>query len=100
MCIALPAKVLSVTNPARKMIAVECFGQTRTVSAAAILSSDQTAAELIGQWVVLHQGFAMDRITAADAAEIIAALDGLSDPDKVTEVSGFRARQSARGMRS
>jgi hydrogenase expression/formation protein HypC len=71
MCIALPGRILEVdgeTHQAR----VDVMGQVRTVDVRLL---DRVAA---GEWVLVHTGFAVERLSEAEAAETVRLFEELA----------------------
>ena len=63
MCVGIPAKVVEILPAERKMAVVEVEGVRREVSI--VIVADQGLA--IGDWVLLHVGFAMSIIDEEEA---------------------------------
>ncbi|MET0068436.1 MAG: HypC/HybG/HupF family hydrogenase formation chaperone [Candidatus Thiodiazotropha sp.] len=95
MCLALPAKIVDLVDAARYLVLVECNGSRLQVNAATLHSGGEPLETLLGEWVLLHQGFAMQRISPSDAQSILDALKAITDPDQVLDVSEFSKRQAA-----
>lgn len=72
MCIGVPGQVLAVGEDIHQLAQVEVCGIKRDVNIALICEGD--TAELVGQWVLVHVGFAMSII---DENEAKATLDAL-----------------------
>ena len=72
MCIGVPGQVLAVGEDIHQLAQVEVCGIKRDVNIALICEGD--TAELVGQWVLVHVGFAMSII---DEDEAKARLDAL-----------------------
>ena len=72
MCIGVPGQVLAVGEDIHQLAQVEVCGIKRDVNIALICEGD--TAELVGQWVLVHVGFAMSII---DEDEAKATLDAL-----------------------
>ncbi len=68
MCVGIPAKVVEILADERKMAVVEVEGVQREVSI--VVVADEGLA--VGNWVLLHVGFAMSII---DEEEAKAQLD-------------------------
>ena len=68
MCVGIPAQVVELepTGPHTAIVDVE--GARREVNT--IMVDDEPLA--VGDWVLLHVGFAMSRIDAVEAAETLA----------------------------
>ncbi|MCI6283091.1 HypC/HybG/HupF family hydrogenase formation chaperone [Selenomonas sp.] len=71
MCVGIPAKVLSITN---NSALVDASGARRTVSAALLDHLDP------GDYVMVHAGLAIAKITDDDTDEAAAVLDTLDEP--------------------
>ena len=71
MCVGIPAKVLSITN---NSALVDESGARRTVSAALLDHLDP------GDYVMVHAGLAIAKITDDDTDEAAAVLDTLDEP--------------------
>ncbi|MBV2096843.1 MAG: HypC/HybG/HupF family hydrogenase formation chaperone [Candidatus Thiodiazotropha sp. (ex Codakia orbicularis)] len=95
MCLALPAKIVAVVDAAQYLVMVECNGNRLQANAATLQTGAKPLEMLLGEWVLLHQGFAMQRISSSDALSILDALKALKDPEKVLDVSEFSQRQLA-----
>lgn len=72
MCIGVPGQVLSVGEDIHQLAQVEVCGIKRDVNIALIC--EDSPATLVGQWVLVHVGFAMSII---DEEEAKATLDAL-----------------------
>lgn len=68
MCVGIPAKVLTVTN---STALVDASGARRTVSAALLDHLDP------GDYVMVHAGLAIAKITNDDQGESASVLDSL-----------------------
>jgi hydrogenase expression/formation protein HypC len=71
MCLAMPGKVLDIVDPEARLARVDVFGTNRMVNLSLI---DEVAP---GDWVLVHMGFAMERIGEAEAAETVRLFDEL-----------------------
>lgn len=85
MCLGIPGQVVAVTDPAGHLATVEVSGVQRSISIR--LLADEGVA--VGDWVLVHVGFAMARIDEAEAAETLRALQQLG-PVYQGEVDAFR----------
>lgn len=68
MCVGIPAQVVSVGEPAAHTAIVDVEGVQRQVNT--IMVDDEGLA--VGDWVLLHVGFAMGKIDEREAAETLA----------------------------
>ena len=68
MCVGIPAQVVELRPSGAHTAVVDVEGAQREVNT--IMVDDEPLA--VGDWVLLHVGFAMSRIDAAEAAEALA----------------------------
>lgn len=72
MCIGVPGQVLAVGKDIHQLAQVEVCGIKRDVNIALICEGEP--AELVGQWVLVHVGFAMSIIDEDEAKFTLDAL--------------------------
>lgn len=68
MCVGIPAQVVELGLSGSHTAVVDVEGARRQVNT--IMVDDEPLS--VGDWVLLHVGFAMTRIDAAEAAETLA----------------------------
>ncbi len=86
MCVGIPAQVVEILPEARKMAVVEVEGVRRDVSIVMVIDEGLK----LGDWVLLHVGFAMSIIDEEEAAaqlEFMRMLGSVYDE----EVEAFSA---------
>ena len=66
MCIGVPGQIHSLNGNQAK---VEVCGILRDVDLTLVGSTDETGASRLGQWVLVHVGFAMSVINEAEALQ-------------------------------
>ncbi len=76
MCIGVPGQVVSVGESAHHLAQVDVCGVRRDVNIMLVCESETAA--LLGQWVLVHVGFAMSVI---DEEEALATLEALRELD-------------------
>lgn len=70
MCLGIPAQLVELTTPVPDLATADVGGVRRAVNVG-LLSRDELA---VGDWVLVHVGFAMARIDEDEAATALAAL--------------------------
>jgi hydrogenase expression/formation protein HypC len=70
VCLAIPGRVVELGVGHEHLARVEVNGATRTVNIG--LLEDEGVA--VGEWVLIHVGFAMSKIDEAEAARALEAL--------------------------
>ena len=74
MCIGVPGQIHSIDGNHAK---VEVCGVLRDVDLTLVGSLDDTGASRLGQWVLVHVGFAMSMIDEDEARDTLAALQNM-----------------------
>ena len=77
MCLGIPGQIIAITDASRQMAMAEVSGVRREVSVACIARDPLTS--LIGEWTLIHVGFAMAVIDAEEAAKTLEALRDLGE---------------------
>ena len=92
MCVCIPGQVTEITDAANRLARVNVAGVTRQVSLACIVDDDHPVESCVGDWVLIHVGFAMSRIDEAEARktlELFAAL-GEIEPGLAHQLAGLQ----------
>ena len=85
MCLAIPGQIVDL-QPGGHFATVEVSKVRRTINIDLLENPP-----LPGEWVLIHVGFAMSRISAADAAEQLRLLAMLGeDAQAMAELDGYR----------
>ena len=67
MCLGIPGQIVEITDEDRKLAVAEVAGVRREVNVTCIVSDEHPIGECIGDWVLIHVGFAMSRIDEKEA---------------------------------
>lgn len=78
MCLGIPGQIVSIIDPAEALAMVEVGGVRRPVNISFVLD-DRPAEACVGDWVLVHVGFAMSRIDAVEAARTLELLEELGE---------------------
>jgi len=79
MCLGIPGRIVRIDDPARKLATVDVSGVRRQVNIACIVDDAHPPEVCLGDWVLIHVGFAMSRISAEQAAETLEILRALGE---------------------
>lgn len=79
MCLGIPGRIETIDDPVRKLATVDIGGVKRQVNIACIVDEEHPASSCIGDWVLIHVGFAMSRIDEDEAAETLRILTELGE---------------------
>jgi hydrogenase expression/formation protein HypC len=71
MCLGVPGQIVEVTDP--QIATVNVRGTHRTINCQLLTGAGEALAA--GDWVVIHLGFAVDRIDEAEAKEVLGFLE-------------------------
>src|SRR3982074_3539411 len=86
VCVAIPGKVVELFADARPSALIEVVGVRRRVDLG-LLQDDMPK---LGEWVLIHVGFAMSKISEADALDQLRMLTVLGEQDAaMEEVRGY-----------
>ncbi len=79
MCLGIPGQITEITDAAKKLAKVDISGVQRQINIACIVDEDHPAHSCVGDWVLVHVGFAMSRIDAHEAHKTLALLRELGE---------------------
>lgn len=79
MCLGIPGQIVEITNASDLMATVEISGIQRAVNIACIVSEDHPVEACVGDWVLVHVGFAMSRIDEEEAQKTLELLSELGE---------------------
>jgi len=79
MCLGIPGQVIDIADPQRKLGHVDVGGVRRLTNLACVVSPDAPITDLVGTWVLVHVGFAMNRIDPAEALRTLELLKELGE---------------------
>ena len=75
MCLGIPGQIVEITDQERNLALADVSGVKREVNVTCVLNEDGGGHyDLIGAWVLIHVGFAMNIIDEAEAAETMKTL--------------------------
>jgi hydrogenase expression/formation protein HypC len=93
MCLGIPGKIVAITSHVNKLATVEVLGVQREINIACIVSETHPVDACVGDWVLVHVGFAMSRIDATEAQLTLDVLQMLGEAQ--AELSAMRASDAA-----
>ena len=79
MCLGIPAQIVRIDDAERMLATAEVGGVRRQVNIICIVDDEHPAEACVGDWVLLHVGFAMSRIDAAEAEATLQLLTELGE---------------------
>jgi hydrogenase expression/formation protein HypC len=78
MCLGIPGRIVAIDDVTKKLATVDVGGVKRQINIACIVNDEHPVDSCVGDWVLVHVGFAMSRINAEEAAltlQILIELD-------------------------
>ncbi|MGB0694650.1 MAG: HypC/HybG/HupF family hydrogenase formation chaperone [Rhodospirillaceae bacterium] len=87
MCLGIPGQIVEITDPEKLMGMVDVSGVRRAVNLACVVPGGSLD-DLIGEWVLVHVGFAMSRIDPDEASATLKALEDLGEA--MAEIEAIR----------
>ena len=86
MCLAIPGKVVEISSENSDFALVDVVGVRRKIDLG-LLQDDRPVP---GDWVLIHVGFAMSKISEADAVDQMRTLRALGEAESaMQEVEGY-----------
>jgi len=76
VCLAIPGRVVEVPDETNQLALIDVAGVRRTVNIALLDGGEEGPGALVGQWVLIHVGFALSKI---DTQEALATLELLQE---------------------
>lgn len=79
MCLGIPGQIVEILDKENMMAKVDVAGVRRPVNIACIVTADHSCETCIGDWVLVHVGFAMSRIDEEEASKTLALLNEMGE---------------------
>jgi len=79
MCLGIPGQIVEISNAEAMLATVDVSGIRREVNIACIVDEQHPPDACIGDWVLVHVGFAMSRIDEDEAHKTLALLSELGE---------------------
>ena len=95
MCLGIPGQIVEITDASKLLATMDVGGVRRQVNLACIVDDAHPIEDCVGEWVLVHVGFAMSRIDEEQAAETLAILSQLGELQE--EVTAMRAARMEAG---
>lgn len=82
MCVGIPGQIVAIVDAATDTATVEIGGIRRAVNISCIAAEGRSHDECVGDWVLVHVGFAMSRIDEEEAFKTLELLQELGEMDE------------------
>ncbi|MFZ0487040.1 MAG: HypC/HybG/HupF family hydrogenase formation chaperone [Arenicellales bacterium] len=85
MCVGIPGQIVAIVDPDTDTATVEVGGIRRAINISCVLGEDRSHADCVGEWVLVHVGFAMSRIDEDEAIRTLELLRELGEMEQELE---------------
>jgi len=79
MCLGIPGQIVKIDDAVRCLATADVSGVRRQVNLACVVDDAHEVESCIGDWVLIHAGFAMSRIDEAEARATMQILVELGE---------------------
>jgi len=79
MCLGIPGQIVSLDETIPKLATVDVGGVRREINISCIVDEEHPLESCVGEWVLVHVGFAMSRINAEEAANTLKLLEEMGE---------------------
>lgn len=79
MCLGVPGCIVHIDDADNMLATVDICGVRRVINISCIVDDAHPVEACVGDWVLVHVGFAMSRIDADEAAETLRILSELGE---------------------
>jgi hydrogenase expression/formation protein HypC len=93
MCLGIPGQIVEISNVEHKLAIVNVGGVRREVNIACIVDEEHSPVSCVGDWVLIHVGFAMSRIDEHEAKRTIELLTEMGEVQ--SELQSMRQSNSS-----
>ncbi|EIG57902.1 MULTISPECIES: HypC/HybG/HupF family hydrogenase formation chaperone [Bradyrhizobium] len=93
MCLGIPGRIVKIDDVTKRLATVDVGGVKRQINIACIVNDDHPVESCVGDWVLVHVGFAMSRINEEEAAQTLKILIELGEAQAEIEAMKLSAAQ-------
>ena len=79
MCLGIPGQIIEINDTNDTLATVSIGGVKRQINIACIVDEEHPPQSCVGEWVLVHVGFAMNRINEKEAAETLELLEEMAE---------------------
>jgi len=93
MCLGIPGRIVAITHRVNKLAMVDVLGVQREINIACVVSDQHPLDACVGDWVLVHVGFAMSIIDEKEAQLTLEVLHMLGEAQ--AEIQAMRESDAA-----
>jgi hydrogenase expression/formation protein HypC len=90
MCLAIPGQILEMVDEPNRLAKVDVAGVRRNVNVGLLDEDDGSGGVDVGDWVLIHVGFALSKVDEEEAMATRKMLEGMGE-DYEQELEELRA---------
>lgn len=79
MCVGIPGQIVAIVDAQTDTAMVEIAGVRRAINISCVLGEGRSHADCVGEWVLVHVGFAMSRLDEDEAIKTLQLLQELGE---------------------
>jgi hydrogenase expression/formation protein HypC len=91
MCLGIPGQIVEISDAEQQLGIVSVSGVKREVNLICVVDDTHPIESCVGDWVLVHVGFAMSRIDEDEAAKTLQLLTELGEMQR--EMEAMRASE-------
>ena len=91
MCLGIPGQIVAISDALNSRGIVSVAGVRREINLHCVIDDDHPVEDCVGDWVLVHVGFAMSRIDADEARKTLELLTELGEAQQ--ELDAMRLNQ-------
>ncbi|MGE5269869.1 MAG: HypC/HybG/HupF family hydrogenase formation chaperone [Thiohalocapsa sp.] len=95
MCLGIPGRIVALDDPEAMLATVDVCGVRRQINLICVVDDDHPFEACLGDWVLVHVGFAMSRIDAEEAEKTLQLLEELGEQQAELEAMADAADAAA-----
>lgn len=77
MCVSIPGRIVAIADAEHHLAMVDVGGARRQVNIACIVDDEHPVEACVGDWILIHVGFALARIAEDEAMRTLRLFDEL-----------------------
>jgi len=93
MCLGIPGQIVAISDTENELGVVDVSGVQREINLICVIDDKHPIESCVGDWVLVHVGFAMSRIDETEAAATLKILEQLGEV--APELAAMRASGEA-----
>lgn len=79
MCLGIPGRIVALDDAEAMLATVDVCGVRRQINLICVVDDEHPFEACLGDWVLVHVGFAMSRINAEEAEKTLQILEELGE---------------------